>query len=91
MKLNVFRRALFHMKTRASLKYFVSYCLWKLIFDSKLSQTPSNLIALRFLIILRPFTLLYVKIRQLSGQKVLKFAFLINCFSNLFTEVKIWY
>ena len=69
MKLNVFRRALFHMKTRASLKYFVSYCLWKLIFDSKLPQTPSNLIALTFLLILRPFTLFYLKIRAIKWPK----------------------
>ena len=29
-KLNFSRWALFHMKTRVSLKYFVNYCLWKL-------------------------------------------------------------
>ena len=45
------------MKTRASLRYFVSYCLWKSFFDSSLPQTPSNLISLTFSVTLRPLTL----------------------------------
>ena len=32
------------MKTRVSLRYFVTDCLWKPFFDSNLPQTPSNLI-----------------------------------------------
>ena len=38
-KQNFSRRALFHIKTRVSLTYFVSYCLEKLIFDSNSPQT----------------------------------------------------
>ena len=56
-KLNSSYCALFHMKTRVSLKNYVRYCLWKLFFDSKSPQTPSNLISLTFLVTLRPFTL----------------------------------
>ena len=56
-KLNFSCCALFHMKTRVSLKYFVSYCLWKRLVDSSSLQTPSNLIALTFLVTTRPFTL----------------------------------
>ena len=45
------------LKTRVSLRYFVSHCLWKLFFDSNLPQTPSNLRSLNFLITVSPFTL----------------------------------
>ena len=40
------RSALFHMKTRVSVKYFVNDCLWKPLFDSYSLQTPSDLISL---------------------------------------------
>ena len=43
------------MKNRVSLKYFVSYYLWKLFFDFNLAHTPSNLSALTFLVIVRLF------------------------------------
>ena len=76
------------MKTRVSLKFFVSYCLRKLCFDSNLPQAPSNLIFLTFLVALRTFALFEPKI---SGKKVLKFVLLGNCFPDLFTEVEIWY
>ena len=68
-KLNFFRCALFYMKTRVSLKYFVSYCLFKLFFDSNAPQTLSNLISLTFLVPLRPFTLFLPKIRASKRQK----------------------
>ena len=45
-------------KTRVSLKYCVSDCLWNMFFDSNLPQTPTTLILLGILLILRPFTLL---------------------------------
>ena len=54
------------MKTRVSLKYFVSYCLWKLFFDSYSPQTPSNLISLTILVTVSPFTLFYPKIRAIK-------------------------
>ena len=53
-KLNFSHSALFHMKTIASLKYFVNDCLWKHLFASNLPQTPSNLISLKILVTLRP-------------------------------------
>ena len=72
------------MKNRVSLKYFVSYCLGKHFFDSNLPQTPSNLIALTFLVALRAFTLFNLKLQQLSP----KIALLGNFFSDLLTEVE---
>ena len=48
--MKLFRGTLFHRKTRASLKYFLSYCLCKPSFDSNSPQTPPNLISLRFLV-----------------------------------------
>ena len=47
------------MKTRASLKYPVNDCVWKHFSASNSHQTipdPSNLISLRALVTLRPFT-----------------------------------
>ena len=43
------------MKTRVSLKCFVSYYLWKLFVDFNLAHTPSNLCALTFLVIVGLF------------------------------------
>ena len=84
------RCALFHMKTRVTVKYFGSYRLQNLYFDSKLPKIPSNLIGLTFLVTLRLFTLLYFKIRAIKQQKFLKLALLSNRFRHLFTEVEIW-
>ena len=60
------------MKTRVSLKYLESYCFWKLFFDSNLPHPPSKLIALTFLLTLRPFTLFEYKIRAIKWQKIPK-------------------
>ena len=79
------------MKTRVSLKYFVSYSVCKLFCDSNSLQTPSNIISLTFLVTVRILTLFNLKLEQLSGKKVVKLALLGNYFSNLFTEVEIWY
>ena len=79
------------MKTRVSLKYFVIYCLWKLFLDSNSPQTLSYLIALAFLVTLSLSHCFNLKVEQLSGKKVLNFPVLGNCFSDLFTEVEIWY
>ena len=48
---------LFQVKTRVSLKYFVSDCLWKPVFDSNTPQTPSSLISLTILVTLGSLTL----------------------------------
>ena len=79
------------MKTRVSLKYFVNDCLWKHFFASNSPQTPSNLIYLTILVTLRPFTHFKPKFGAIKLQKSATFALLGNCFSDLFTEVEIWY
>ena len=60
------RCALFHMKTRVSVKYFGSYRLQNLYFDSKLPKIPSNLIGLTFLATLKLFALFQGKIRAIK-------------------------
>ena len=55
-KLNFSRSALYHMKTRVGLKYFVHDCLQKQCFASNLPQLSSNMIYLTILVILRPLT-----------------------------------
>ena len=63
------------MKTRVSLKYFVSYCLWKLFLiltrpnSLKLYFFPSNFISLTFLVTLRSFTLFKPEIKAIEWQK----------------------
>ena len=56
----------FHMETRVSLRYFVSYCLCKLFIDSEVPQTLSNVISLTILLTLSPFTLFEPKIRAIK-------------------------
>ena len=46
-----------YIKTRVSLKYFVTDSLWKAFFDLNLPQIPSNLSYLTILVNLRPFTM----------------------------------
>ena len=65
-KLNFSRCALSATKTGVSLRYFVSYCLWKLFFDSNSPQTPSNLISVTFLVTLRPFTWFSSNVRAIK-------------------------
>ena len=79
------------MKARACLKYFVDNWLWKQCFASNSTQTHSNLISLTILVTVSSFTQFNLKLEQLSCKKVLKFALLGNCFSDLLTEVQIWY
>ena len=45
-KLNFYHYALFYMKTRFSVIYFVGYCLWKLFFNYNSYQTLARLVAL---------------------------------------------
>ena len=79
------------MKTRGSLKYFVSYCLWKRFFYSNLFQTPPNLISLTILTILvtlKPKAYYFrLKLEELINKNVLKLALLGNSFSNLFLQL----
>ena len=81
----------FQIKTKISLKFFLNYCLWKeflILIHPRRQQTY----------FLRPFRYLSglshcfnLKLEQLDCKKVLKFAFVDNCFSDPFTEVEIWY
>ena len=74
------------MKARLNLKYFVNGCLWMPFFYSNSFQTPLNLIlSIRF------SHRINLKLEQLSLKKVLKLDLFGNCFSDLFTEVEIWY
>ena len=67
-------------------------CETKQPFASNSPQAFLNLICLTILITLRPLTQFQPKIRVTNLQKlVLKIVLLDNCFSDLFTEVQIWY
>ena len=55
------------------------------------SQTPFNLVSLTIFVTLGLSRYFNLKLEQLSDKKVLKFALLGNCFSDLLTEVEIWY
>ena len=61
--------ALFHVKTRVRLKYFVNSCLLKFFFDYNLPQIPLNVIFLIFLVTLRLFTLFQHKMRAIDIEK----------------------
>ena len=54
-EIKIFPEALFYMKTRAFLEYFVSDCLCKHFFASNLPQAYSNLLSLTILVTLKPF------------------------------------
>ena len=80
------------MKTRVCLKYFVNDCLWKQFLASNSPQTSSNLICLTIFCKNKVFLRqgFNPKLEQLICKKALKFVLLYN-FSDLFTEVRIWY
>ena len=61
-KLNFSRSALFHMKTRLTLKCFVNDGLWKVLLASISSKTPPNLISLTILVTLTPIFSMRTKI-----------------------------
>ena len=79
------------MKTGVCLRYFVNDFLWKQLFVSNSPQNPSNLNLFTIFVTLRPFTLFYHKLRATKLQKNAKIALLANCFSDLFTDAKIWH
>ena len=85
------RIALFHMKTRVCLIYFVHNCLLKQFFASDSPQAPSNSIFWTTLVTLRFSTQFQLKIRATKFQKVLNFVLLDNYFTDLSTEVEIRY
>ena len=72
--IKICRGALFHMKNRVSLKYFVNDCLQKQIFPSNLPKITSNLIFFSF----------NLQLEKLNCEKGLKFALIGNCFFRSF-------
>ena len=80
------------MKTRASLKFFVNDCVWKYFFCFQLPPGPFKFTFCDDFGHPKSFhTALTKKLEQLTCKKVLKFHLFPNCFSDFFTEVKIWY
>ena len=68
------------MKTRVTLKYFVTYCPWKLCFDYNLPKTSSNLTFLTFFVTLGPSTLSKSNVRTIKWQKSPRRALLVTAF-----------
>ena len=77
------------MKTRVSLRYFVSCCLWKRFFYSNSPKTPSNLVSLTFLLTIRLFALLQLKIREFKWQKSRKACLVLPDFLTISLKLKI--
>ena len=70
--LNFCGSALFHMKTRDFLKYFVNGSLCKQFFVFNWPQTSSKLICLTIFVTQRPLTQFQLKIRATNMQKSAK-------------------
>ena len=75
-RFNVSRRALFHTKTRASLKCFAIGWLWKPLSDANSLKTLSDVISLTILVILRLLTLFKPKVRAIKLEKRAKICFI---------------
>ena len=71
-KLNFSSSALFHMKTRVTLKYLLNDYLWKHFFHFNSPPTLPNLISLTILVTLRHFTRFQSKVRQIKLHKSAK-------------------
>ena len=78
------------MKTRVCIKYFANVCLWK-HFASNSPQNLINFISFKIFVTLGPFTQFLSKIQATKLKKIVKLDLLGKCFSDLFTEVEIWY
>ena len=89
--------AVFHMKTKYWLKYFVHDCLWKQLFAIMLLQVASNVVCLRVLVTLMSATQIQPNIRATNLQMISHFFnwLLFQSFhwgSNLILEVvKVWF
>ena len=66
MEIELFQSHTIYMKTRVTLRYFASYCLWKLVFESNSPQTTPNFICLTFLGTRSPLALLKFKVREMK-------------------------
>ena len=67
------RIALFHIKSRVYIIYFVHDCLWKQYSACNLPRAPSKLIFGTILVTIRLFTHVQLKIREVNRQKRAKF------------------
>ena len=67
--LNFSSSSVFFMKSRASLKYFVTDCLRKTFLDPNSTQTHSNLISSTILVSVRLLTLFQSKARAVKIEK----------------------
>ena len=84
-QLNFSCKALFLIKTRVSLKYFVHDCLWKQFLLLSCSR-PFKPIFLTFFVTVRSLSQVNLKLEQLSCRKVLKFILLEKYFSDFFSQ-----
>ena len=66
------RSALFHMKTRVCLIYFVNHCFWKQFLVSSTPHTTSSFICLTTFVNLGPLTQFLPKVRATNLQKSAK-------------------
>ena len=82
-QLNFSCKALFLIKTRVSLKYFVHDCLWKQFLLLSCSR-PFKPIFLTFFVTVRSLSQVNLKLEQLSCRKVLKLILLEKYFSDFF-------
>ena len=76
LELNFPRSALFRMKTRVSLKYFLNDCQWKQFFASNSPQNPATLFFLKILVTLRSFTQFECTVREIKLKKTAKVCFI---------------
>ena len=76
-------KALFPIKSRVSLKYFVHDCLWKQFLLLSCSRA-FNVFLLTFFVTVRSLSQVNLKLEQLSCRKVLKFILLEKYFSDFF-------
>ena len=72
MAIKFFRSALFRMKTRITLKHFVSYCLSKHFSNANSHKTLKKLFYLKILVTLSTFTLFQSKVLAIKLQKARK-------------------
>ena len=90
--MKLFYSLLFLIKSRVFLKYFLYGCLWKRLFTSKSLKTPSNLILLTNLIIMRLLIPFHLKIRPTELQKSTKFFLLHTSFFSVLVSkhLQVW-
>ena len=66
-------------------------CIWKQFLASNSPQVPLNLICLTIVVSLMPLTQFNLELEQLICKNLIKFVLLDTYFSELLTDVQIWY